>query len=68
MLGSTVGRGQGQGDRETHKVDVADVRVELVTVERELGEAPVDVDVGVRGVGDRRFDQRRAWVQEKRQW
>lgn len=50
-----------------HKVHVADVGVQLVVVERELGEPPVRVDVGVRRVRDRRFHQRRARVEEERE-
>jgi len=55
---------QGDGDGEAgHEVDVADVRVQLRVVERELAEAEVHVRVRVAGVEHARLDQCRAGVE-----
>lgn len=43
MLGLSLGVQKSQGDWQGHKVDVADVRIDLELVEGEFAEGPVQI-------------------------
>lgn len=54
MLGSVGGCREGQRDRDADEVDVGDVGEET-TIEGEFGKSPIEVVVGITGIGDRRL-------------
>ena len=56
---------QGQGDGKREEVNMSDVRIDLGRVEGELAEVPLNVDIGVVGIGDRGLDQARAGIQKE---
>ena len=56
---------QSQGERNTDKVDVADVGVDLVGVPGEFAERPMSGVVGVGGISDAGLGKGGSWVEEE---